>query len=66
MELVNFPLTVPVEECVNEDCQTAGCNSGSWAPKFLNVKDALPYAIGNELTVHMMNRERLIIVVDKD
>ena len=21
MELVNFPLTVPVEECVNEDCR---------------------------------------------
>ena len=24
-----------------EDCQIAGCNSGSWAPKILNVKQAL-------------------------
>ena len=25
----------------DQDCQTPGCNSGSWAPKILNVKQAL-------------------------
>ena len=50
----------------DQDCQTPGCNSGSWTPKILNVIQALNLAMGldnfkNELTVHMINRERLII-----
>ena len=38
-EALNQNVCFYVED--DQDCQTPGCNSGSWAPKFLNVKDAL-------------------------
>ena len=50
----------------NDDCKTSGCNSDSWAPKILNVKKTLEKVGGNDLAIYLMNRERLIIEVDKN
>merc|ERR1711908_78870 len=51
----------------DEDCQTYECNSMRWAPKIFNLKQAQAQAdYSDNLTVHMMNREKLVIEVDRN